>query len=70
MAIVIIGQEKTHPYTKITPIKTHYMGITTDTKPIDCEAGSTIKVFTEATKLIESEWLFNGETWYKTYPLS
>lgn len=70
MAIVIIGQEKSHPTDKVTPIKTQYMGITTDTKPTDCGAGSTIKIFTEATKLLESEWIFNGTAWYKTYPLT
>lgn len=70
MAIVVIGQEKSTATDKPTPVKTHYIGVTTDTKPTDCGAGSTIKIFTEATKLIESEWIFNGIAWYKTYPLT
>ena len=35
MAITIIGQEKESAIDKPTPIKTEYLGLSTDTKPTD-----------------------------------
>ena len=40
MAITIIGQEKESAIDKPTPIKTEYLGMSTDTKPTDCGVGS------------------------------
>jgi hypothetical protein len=65
MAVIIIGQEKTHPYTNPTPTKTDYSCLTTDTKPTDCENGSTITVLDFATKEVDSIWIFNDGEWYK-----
>ena len=47
---------------KPTPIKTEYLGLSTDTKPTDCGAGSTFYK-TDRNAMFE----FTGTTWFRHY---
>lgn len=59
MAVQVINQIQTRPINKSTPYAlTSYIGLSTDTKPIDCSQGST---FEETDS--DSLWLFDGTDW-------
>ena len=62
MAVTVIGQEKESAINKPTPIKTEYLGLSTDTKPTDCGVGST---FYESDRNAMFE--FNGTVWFRHY---
>jgi len=59
MAIQVINQKRALPCNKPTPYAiTEYIGLSTDTKPLDCERGSTLKELNT-----DKIYLFNGISW-------
>jgi len=62
LAIQVVYQDKGHPYDKPTPIRTFYEGLSTDTKPLDCNVGSS---FYELDANVRFN--FNGTSWLRNY---
>lgn len=67
MAVIVNSQTKNHPINKPVTTQTDYSCLTTDTKPTDCENGSTITVLnaTVSPKAVDSIWFFHAGEWYK-----